>query len=313
MSSQFAPTAAALNLAGPYRGVFVGVAGAAALALAAEVIFAAWPRRQTLDEWLDSRAESRMSSAEAQPRHLLNRPVRVVVRAIEPLVPAQSARWLAVRLRSAAREDLPQELLASWLLVFALASCLLTGPALLGLIPVSMIVPIAMAPVLLDLSRLLRAGANRRAAIVAQIPILVDLMSLEQSGGGVSSRRAMELVVSRVRGEAAGVLRTCLAGSATAGTPPLDAQLEQAAQELGVPALAALAAVVRLQRQEGISTAAPLGRLARGLRDRQRDDLTTRGRRALVTMLFPVAICILLPFVIIVLYPALERLSGALA
>ncbi len=290
-----------------------GAVGAAVLALAAGVIFMAWPRRRTMDDWLDSRAASRMSVSPASPRRPLGRPVRVTARTLRPVLPAGSVRWLAVRLRSAARDEPPEELIASWFLVFALAVCLLVGPALLGVIPAPLILPIGLAPLLLDLSRLLRAGANRRAAIVAQIPMLVDLMSLEQSGGGVSSRRAMELVVSRVRGEAAGVLRTCLAGSATAGTPPLDAQLEDAAHQLGIPALAALAAVVRLQRQEGISAATPLGRLARGLRDRQRDDLTARGRRALVTMLFPVAVCILLPFVVIVLYPALERLSGALS
>lgn len=119
--------------------------------------------------------------------------------------------------------------------------------------------------------------------------------------------------MSRVGGEAAAVLRRCLASSAATGTEPLDRRLEAASSDLQIPSLAALGAVVRLQRQEGISSAAPLGRLARSLRDRQRDDLTARGRRALITMLLPIATCILLPFVLIILYPALERLSGALS
>ncbi len=313
MTAELAVVAVALPLSGSYKWLLDGVAGAAVLALSAVAIFVAWPRRRTFEDWLDARAASRMTASRPGSHRLLGRPARTLVRAIGPALPAEVVSWLAVRLRSAAREDPPEELIASWALVFALVVCLLTAPALLGLIPASVILPASVVPVLVDLYRVLRAGARRRAAIFAQIPILVDLMSLEQSGGGVSSRRAMELVVSRVRGDAAAVLRTCLAGSATAGTPPLDAQLEQAAAELGIPPLAALAAVVRLQRQEGISTATPLGRLARGLRDRQRDDLTTRGRRALVTMLLPVASCILLPFVIIVLYPALERLSGALS
>ena len=99
--------------------------------------------------------------------------------------------------------------------------------------------------------------------------------------------------------------------SATAGTPQLDRQLEMAGVQLDIPALSALAAVVRIQREEGVSTSSPLGQLARGLRDRQRDELLARGRKALITMLFPVALCILLPFILIILYPALSRLTTA--
>ncbi|HVC38513.1 MAG TPA: type II secretion system F family protein [Candidatus Dormibacteraeota bacterium] len=159
--------------------------------------------------------------------------------------------------------------------------------------------------------RLMQIASRRRRVIEDQLPILVDLMALEQGGGGVGARTAIELVVNRVEGEAALLLRECLTASATAGTPPLDRQLETVSDQLGIPALAALAAVVRIQREEGVSTASPLGQVARGLRDRQRDELMARGRRALVAMLLPVALCILLPFVIIILYPALARLSTA--
>ncbi len=305
-------TLAALGLLPrPPEWVLTGAVGAALLALTAALISLAWPRRRTLDQWLDKRGPRRMAASRPTSWRSAHWPLGSLARLIGPALPGELLRVLAVRIRNAAREDSPEELILGWLLLFLLAFCGLGGLALQGLVPVGLILPLSLVPVLLALSRLLRAGAQRRLAIIVQIPILVDLMSLEQSGGGVSSRRAMELVVSRVRGEAASVLRACLAGSAAAGTPPLDAQLDHAAAELGVAALAALAAVVRLQRQEGISTATPLGRLARGLRDRQRDDLMARGRRALVTMLLPVAACILLPFVIIVLYPALERLSGA--
>jgi Flp pilus assembly protein TadB len=140
---------------------------------------------------------------------------------------------------------------------------------------------------------------------------LVDLMALEQRGGGVGARAAIELVVNRLNGEAALLLRGCLTLSAMAGTPQLDRQLEGAADQLGIPALSALAAVVRVQREEGVAASSPLGQLASGLRDRQKDEMLTRGRRALVTMLLPVAFCILLPFLIIILYPALARLTTA--
>ncbi|MGA7362684.1 MAG: hypothetical protein WBZ07_07015 [Candidatus Dormiibacterota bacterium] len=180
-----------------------------------------------------------------------------------------------------------------------------------GLIPVSLAL-LAVAAVPLGVAaRVVQVAGRRRRAIVDQLPILVDLMALEQGGGGVGARTAIELVVNRLNGEASLLLRSCLTSSAMAGTPQLDRQLEGAADQLGIPALSALAAVVRVQREEGVSSSSPLGRLASGLRDRQKDEMLSRGRKALVTMLIPVALCILLPFVIIILYPALARLSTA--
>ncbi|MGC2191587.1 MAG: hypothetical protein WA751_04570 [Candidatus Dormiibacterota bacterium] len=180
-----------------------------------------------------------------------------------------------------------------------------------SLIPATVaLLVVAAAPLVIG-TRVVQLAGSRRRAIVDQLPILVDLMALEQGGGGVGARTAIELVVHRLNGEAAVLLRGCLTSSAMAGTPQLDRQLEGAADQLGIPALSALAAVVRIQREEGVSASSPLGQLARGLRDRQKDEMLSRGRRALVTMLLPVALCILLPFVIIILYPALARLSTA--
>ncbi|MGH7759215.1 MAG: hypothetical protein ACREN7_07875 [Candidatus Dormibacteria bacterium] len=197
-------------------------------------------------------------------------------------------------------------LLATVVAVTIATSLALQGIAPLGLVPLSLL----LVPLLAG-ARVAQAAGRRRRLIVDQLPIVVDLMSLEQGGGGVGARKAMELVVGRLGGEAAQLLRSCLTASATAGTPQLDRQLERASDSLGVPALAALAAVVRVQREEGVSTSSPLAHLARGLRDRQRDELVRRGRRALVTMLLPIALCILLPFVLIILFPALVRLSSA--
>ncbi|MFZ0168393.1 MAG: hypothetical protein WA695_06950 [Candidatus Dormiibacterota bacterium] len=197
------------------------------------------------------------------------------------------------------------------LLLMVTLTFALTALVLDGFLPLNLAVLVVVAVPLGVAAAVGQRAGRRRRAILDQLPILVDLMALEQGGGGVGPRAAIELVVSRLDGEAAILLRNCLASSATAGTPQLDRQLEGAGTQLDISALSALAAAVRIQREEGVSTSSPLGQLARGLRDRQRDELLTRGRRALVTMLLPVALCILLPFVIIILYPALERLSAA--
>lgn len=205
----------------------------------------------------------------------------------------------------------PEMLVSVTLLLTMLLALGLLALVVQGLIPVSLAL-LAVAAVPLGVAaRVVQVAGRRRRAIVDQLPILVDLMALEQGGGGVGARTAIELVVNRLNGEASLLLRSCLTSSAMAGTPQLDRQLEGAADQLGIPALSALAAVVRVQREEGVSSSSPLGRLASGLRDRQKDEMLSRGRKALVTMLIPVALCILLPFVIIILYPALARLSTA--
>jgi tight adherence protein C len=197
------------------------------------------------------------------------------------------------------------------MLLMVALGCLLTALVLDGVLPLNFAVLAAVAVPLVGAAEVGQRAGRRRRAILDQLPILVDLMALEQRGGGVGPRTAIELVVNRLEGDAAMLLRSCLTASATAGTPQLDRQLEMSGTQLDIAALSALAAAVRIQREEGIATSSPLGQLARGLRDRQRDDLLSRGRRALVTMLLPVALCILLPFVLIILYPAIERLSTA--
>ncbi|MGH7611078.1 MAG: hypothetical protein ACREN4_03570 [Candidatus Dormibacteria bacterium] len=273
-------------------------------ALATGVVLA-WPRRPTAERWLRERS-ARRSATEAAPRPWLR---QAWVLSLERWLPEGIRRRWGRRLRIAglAPEGVGYLVLAACLLVWlALASA-----AAVGLLPAELAAAVAVVMPLGVLFELRSRAFRRRAAIRDQLPILVDLMALEQSGGGIGPRAAMEAVVGRLGGEAALVLRGCLIASAAAGTLQLDRQLERAAEELDIDALGSLAVVVRMQREEGVATSAPLGELARGLRDRQRDDLVARGRRALITMLLPVALCILLPFVVIILYPALERLSTA--
>ncbi len=295
-------------------GAPVAIAGAVALGAAAGTAVWLWPARPSWGGWVSRRTSHRRTAAPTHPDrglHLLGRAVTAGAAVAGRLLPAALRPLLLSLLQRGGLELAPEQAVSEQLLIMLALAVLLTIPTAAGLIPIWLaVVPVLLLPPATVLG-LLRSARNRRRAAMAQLPILVDLMALEQSGGGVGTRRAMELVVARVRGVAAAILRDCLTRSAASGTLPLDRQLEDKAQRLQMPALAAMAAVIRLQREEGISTASPLGNLARGLRDRQRDELTTRGRRALVSMLLPVALCILLPFIMIILYPALERLAGA--
>lgn len=292
----------------------VAIAGAVAGGAAAATAVWLWPARPSWGGWVSRRTAHRRTAPATTAAHgprLLGRALAAGEVVAGRLLPASMRSRLLSLLQSGGLESTPERAVSEQLLVMLAVAVLLAIPAAAGLIPVWLAVLLVLLLPPATGLRLLRSARNRRWAALAQLPILVDLMALEQSGGGVGARRAMELVVARVRGEAAGILRDCLSRSAASGTLPLDRQLEDSGQRLRMPPLAALAAVIRLQREEGISTASPLGNLARGLRDRQRDELTTRGRRALVAMLLPVALCILLPFILIILYPALERLAGA--
>jgi len=287
---------------------------AVGLAAAAALLATAWPHRPTADEWLVRRSSRRASAQRLGPRGgwvglgLIGGQLgRSVYRRLPPV--ARTA--LSGVLERAGLATAPETLVSLTLLLTVLPALVLLALAVQGLMPVGLAL-LAVAAVPLGVAtRVVQLAGRRRRAIVDQLPILVDLMALEQGGGGVGARTAIELVVNRLSGEASLLLRSCLTASAMAGTPQLDRQLEGAADHLGIPALSALAAVVRVQREEGVSSSSPLGQLASGLRDRQKDEMLSRGRKALVTMLIPVALCILLPFVIIILYPALARLSTA--
>jgi Flp pilus assembly protein TadB len=301
-----------VTLVAPWE--LIAVVAAALLGSAVGIFGAAWPRHPTVEQWLRHRTQRR-SQGPADRRFSHRRGLASVEARLAGVVqlslPSSLKAALSSLLTRAGISTSPETAVAIFLSLLAALTAVILALAIASVMPASVAVLVVLAAPLGVVARVIQMAGRRRRAIVDQLPILVDLMALEQGGGGVGARTAMEFVVSRLGGEAALLLRDCLTLSATSGTPQLDRQLEAAAVQLNIPALSALAAVVRIQREEGVSTTSPLGQLARGMRDRQRDELLSRGRRALVTMLLPVALCILLPFVIIILYPALQRLSAA--
>ncbi len=279
----------------------LGLLGAVIAGLVTALLVAAWPHPSSWEDRVKAARRRRDNPLANQgPRgSWRTRAGAVWPRHLRSLVQAELER--------AGSRAPAEEYLGGQIVVEAVTALFLIVAASQGWLSVLGALALAAAPPAVSVLRLARAAAGYRTEIVSELPILVDLMALEQTGGGIGSRRAMELVVARTKGPATSLLRDCLSRSATPGSPALDDELELAAQRHRVPALTALAAVVRMQRQEGIAAGSPLANLARGLRDRQRDQLTERGRRALVSMLLPVAACILLPFILIVLYPAISQ------
>ncbi|HUY96535.1 MAG TPA: type II secretion system F family protein [Verrucomicrobiae bacterium] len=295
----------------------LGLALVAALTLAtiAAAVAGCLPRRPTLAAWVARRR--RPGSGDAGHRQpAAARSDRAGIRARARSV---TARWsvgarLAQLLRRAGLSLSPAAaigvtLLATFATAGALVGAGVTGwvvvPAPLSALAVAA-VPVAAAA---DIGR---RGRRRRSTLLGQLPILADLMVLEQTGGGVGFRRALEEVVTQVGGLASDCLQACLSQSALAGGPHLDDRIDALAQEFELPALASLATVARLQRTEGAAVGPVLRQLASTLRDQQRDALLAAGKRQVIQMLLPTGLCILLPFIVLVLYPALARLAGAL-
>lgn len=283
---------------GPW--LWVGAVGLGALSGVAAV---AWPRRPSWEERVRAGRRRRAGPGGAPPSG------QSKFARLGALGPDRALARLGEEIQRAGWATDPDELLGRLVASEGLLVVALAAAVDLGWLPPAPALALGLVPPAMSAAWLMRASARHRSLVMGEMPMLVDLMALEQSGGGVGARRAMELVVARTQGAATGILRDCLSRSASPGSPQLDRELERVAALLRLPVLAALAAVVRIQRQEGIAAGSPMGNLARGLRDRQRDQLTARGRRAMVSMLLPVAVCILLPFILIVLYPALARIA----
>ena len=208
---------------------------AGVLATSAAVLVAIWPRRPTVDEWLGRRALRRDSALRIQRVGGLGwlfAGARGLAGSLYGHLPPASRAALSGLLEREGLGTEPETLFSATLLLTVVAAVVLLAMAGDGLVPLGIALVAVVAAPLAVVGRVVQRANCRRRAIMDQLPLLVDLMALEQGGGGVGARTAIELVVTRLNGEAAMLLRTCLTSSAMAGTPQLDRQLELAAQQL---------------------------------------------------------------------------------
>jgi len=309
---------AAMLLPVPRATLVEALAAAAVLALIVGITVALVPARPRYRQWVAHRrvrAPAALGAAGAGPRD--RRAGRLLETVARPLLDGPGAVGLA-RLRQPLRRagiSTPPDLWLAAVVAGTLAVAVLAVAAvMLGWLGLPLVTAglLPGAVPLLAGAEVVRRGRLRRLVLHGQLPLLAELVVLEQTAGGLGLRSALERVVQHVGGPASDCLRECLIASAGVGTPPLDAWIDGAAAEQGLPALAVLATVVRLQRTEGMTAAHPLRQLAATLRDEQRDTLLAHGKRAVIQMLIPMGVCILLPFITLILFPAFVRIGGAL-
>ena len=152
------------------------------------------------------------------------------------------------------------------------------------------------------------AIAARRARLSHELAPLLELFILELGGGG-SALSALGSVTLQIDGELASELRRLLIAANVSGQASVEARLNELARDLRIPALASLATIIAASREYGTSVAPGVRALATDLRQAQRRELIAHSRRALNHVLFPAAIGVLLPFLCILLFPAVITLQ----
>jgi pilus assembly protein TadC len=152
------------------------------------------------------------------------------------------------------------------------------------------------------------AIARRRARLSRQLAPLLELFLLELGGGG-SAFSALGSVTMQLEGELAAEMRRRLIASQVAGSASFESRLRAYADRMQIPALASLATILAASREYGTGVAHGVRALAASLRRAQRRELIAHSRRALNHVLFPAAIGVLLPFLAILLFPAVTALQ----
>jgi Flp pilus assembly protein TadB len=244
-------------------------------------------------EWLRRRREAARTAPAIRRRRRLGR----------------AAPWLALRLERAGWAETPERcLLGTVAAALALASLGVAAGSLVG-------VPAAAAGALLGtaagvgiaVQALRTAIHGRRRRLLAELAPTLELAGLELSGGS-SALHALASVTRRTDGALAREVRLLLAMSA-AGGAGFETRLRQLGERLDLPPLVAVAAVMATSRDYGSGVSQGLSAIAVDLRRAQRRELIATSRRALSRVLVPAAVGVLLPFMAVLLYPAVTTLA----
>jgi tight adherence protein C len=152
------------------------------------------------------------------------------------------------------------------------------------------------------------AAMRRRRRLTRELAPLLELFVLELGGGG-SAMSALGSVTMQLDSELAAELRRLLIAAHVSGSATFEARLREYSDRLRIPALASLATILTASREFGTGVTQGVRALAADLRRTQRRDLIAHSRKALNHVLFPAAIGVLLPFLAILLFPAVTALQ----
>jgi Flp pilus assembly protein TadB len=194
-----------------------------------------------------------------------------------------------------------------------LSACLaLIGAAsasMLGLAGAPVLATIGLASGLGLCSLVLRTAiTSRRRRLAAELIPLLELFTLELSGGG-SALSALGTVSTKLKGELASDMRRLLLASQVVGSSTFETRLVRYSEHLDIPAIASLATILAASREYGTGALQGVRALAADLRHAQRRELIAHSRRALNHVLLPAGVGVLLPFLAVVMFPAVTALQ----
>jgi Flp pilus assembly protein TadB len=152
---------------------------------------------------------------------------------------------------------------------------------------------------------------KRRRRCSEELVPLLELFTLELSGGG-SALVALGSVCVQVESELAHDLRRMLIASQVAGSASFELRLIEYAEHREIAALGSLATILAASRDYGTAASQGVRALATDLRRAQRRELIAQSRRALNNVLLPAAVAVLLPFLGVLMFPAVSVLQRSL-
>ena len=152
------------------------------------------------------------------------------------------------------------------------------------------------------------AIVSRRRGLAAELIPLLELFTLELSGGG-SALSALGTVSAKLDGELARDIRGLLIASQVVASAPFESRLLRYSENLDIPQIASLATILAASREYGTGALQGVRALAADLRRAQRRDLIAHSRKALNHVLLPAGIGVLLPFLAVVMFPAVTALQ----
>ena len=227
------------------------------------------------------------------------------------MLPARGARAkLVVALDRAGWRESPERICV---LAIALAACLAvlgatTSSALTTGGAAVMCGTGILAGLGLPFISLRSAIGRRRRRLEGELVPILELFTLELGGGG-SAVSALGSVTMQVQGELAADLRRLLIASHVAGSDSFESRLNEYAERLEIPAIGSLAMILAASREYGTGAVQGVRALATDLRRSQRRDLIAHSRRALNHVLLPAAVGVLLPFLAVLMFPAVTALQ----
>jgi tight adherence protein C len=218
--------------------------------------------------------------------------------------------WLSLRIARAGWRESPERLAALTLVLAAgLGALGLSAAALLGA-PAAAALALSGAALGLGavVFALRSAVMRRKQRLSRELAPLLELFTLELGGGG-SALSALGSVTTQLEGELAAEIRRLLIASQVAGSISFESRLRDYSDRLEIPAIGSLATILTASREYGTPVGQGVKALAADLRRVQRRELIAHSRRALNHVLFPAAIGVLLPFLAILLFPAVTSLE----